>query len=419
MGEPACGRCDTRNAICKLSELEKQACDSVMLASQHTHLQLLPNHHINEHLELAGFHFSCSAADSAAILPIPNKLFACTCMYEVHTESTSLFNPHVLRLLCDEPRYQAAMRALAGELGAMDSSNAPGLDCIPEQGESAPAEGVLYFHSQERCDQRAWNDQLPAKVGLYHAFVRPHTKDSIEHKLFIVVSGSLAFADDELFRLWQDASATTTCMQFATAEETSWLREATLRNHNRVAARVAEAFELPVTCIIDTEDPTNAKRSAHPSTVTMQHDVHVDFRTNTVHLVNSGCFTDTAGNGVLFEMHGSEGFWLFQGPTDHASGNAYGAVFNCKASGQSFPTRTVWFHDKFPARGSAVTATSTEGAHGTDVRNVIFEEPGERAVTSLFPEEVFIRECEALGFNRNSAIISLMPILAHIRKDAF
>ena len=74
---------------------------------------------------------------------------------------------------------------------------------------------------------------------------------------------------------------------------------------------------------------------------------------------------------------------------------------------------------KRPARGSAVTATSTEGALGTDVRNVIFEETGERAVTSLFPEEVFIRECEALGFNRNSAIISLMPILAHIRKDAF
>lgn len=418
MGE-AGARCDARHAICKLTELEKQACDSVMLASQHTHLRLLPNHHINEHLELAGFHFSCSAADSATILPIPSKLFACTCMYEVHTESGSPFNAHVLRLLGDLPRYHAVLRALAAELGALDSSNAPAFDCMPEQGESAPVEGVLSFHTHERCDQRAWNDQLPGKVGLYHAFVRPHTKDSIEHKLFIVVCGSLPFADDELFRLWQDASATTTCAQFATAEETRWLREATLRNHNRVAARVAEAFELPVTCIIDTEDPTNAKRSAHPSTVTMQHDVHVDFRTNTVHLVNSGCFTDTAGNGVLFEMHGSEGFWLFQGPTDHASGNAYGAVFNCKASGQSFPTRTVRFHDKFPARGSAVTATSTEGALGTDVRNVIFEETGERAVTSLFPEEVFIRECEALGFNRNSAIISLMPILAHIRKDAF
>ena len=59
------------------------------------------------------------------------------------------------------------------------------------------------------------------------------------------------------------------------------------------------------------------------------------------------------------------------------------------------------------------------GAGSTETSNVISEELEERAVTSLFPEEVFIRECEALGFNRNSAIISLMPILTHVRKEAF
>ena len=415
MSESLGARCDTRNIICKLSDLERQACESVMKASQHTHLHLLPNHHINEHLELAGFHFSCSAADSAAILPIPNKLFACTCMYEVHTASTAVFNPHVLRLLCDLPRYNSLLHALVGELGATDCSQAPAFECMPDEGESAPVEGVLSFHIHDRCDQRAWNDQLPAKVGIYHAFVRPHTKDSIEHKLFIVVSGSLAFADDELLRLWQDTSATTTCAQFATAEETRWLREATVRNHNRVAARVAEAFELPVTCIIDTEDPTNAKRSAHPATVTFQHDVSMDFETNTVHLVNSGCFADTSSNGVLFEMHGSEGFWLFQGPTDHANSNPYGAVFNCQASGRCFPTRTVRFDAKFPARGSVVSCTNS-----ANKSSLAFEEHGEeREVTSLFPEETFIKQCEALGFNRNSGITSLMPILAHVGKDSF
>jgi hypothetical protein len=108
------------------------------------------------------------------------------------------------------------------------------------------------------------------------------------------------------------------------------------------------------------------------------------------------------------------GFWLFQGPTDHANGNAYGAVFNCNTSGQSFPTRTVRFHAKFPARGSVVTCT--DSAHKS---SIMLEETEERDVTSLFPEEVFIRQCEALGFNRNSAIISLMPILTHIRKDSF
>ncbi len=53
----------------------------------------------------------------------------------------------MLRLLSDVPRYHAVLRALAAELGAMDSSNAPAFDCMPEQGESAPVEGVLCFHT--------------------------------------------------------------------------------------------------------------------------------------------------------------------------------------------------------------------------------------------------------------------------------
>ena len=149
--------------------------------------------------------------------------------------------------------------------------------------------------------------------------------------------------------------------------------------------------------------------------MTFQHDVSMDFEANTVHLVNSGCFVDTSSNGVLFEMHGSEGFWLFQGPTDHANSNPYGAVFNCQASGRCFPTRTVWFDAKFPARGSVVSCTNS-----ANKSSLAFEEHGEeREVTSLFPEETFIKQCEALGFNRNSGITSLMPILAHVGKDSF
>jgi hypothetical protein len=42
-----------------------------------------------------------------------------------------------------------------------------------------------------------WDDQPPKKMGLFHAFVRPHTKDSIDHRLYIVLSGSLPFLDEE------------------------------------------------------------------------------------------------------------------------------------------------------------------------------------------------------------------------------
>ena len=180
--------------------------------------------------------------------------------------------------------------------------------------------------AKNSCDREVWDEQVPRKVGLYHAFVRPHMKDSIEHKLFIVVSGSLPFLDEEFHSLWQDCNTFTTCEQLLKSEELQWFRSATLRNHNRVAARLADALGLPIRCFIDTEDPTGHKRSAHPTTMTMKNDIDIDLHTRRVHVVDGGCFLHKSINGVLFEMHASEGFWLFTGPPDHASYNIYGTI---------------------------------------------------------------------------------------------
>ena len=57
-----------------------------------------------------------------------------------------------------------------------------------------------------------WDHQVPLKVGLYHVFVCPHTKDSIKCNLFIVVSGSLQYLDEEFHRLWEDYNTFTTCV---------------------------------------------------------------------------------------------------------------------------------------------------------------------------------------------------------------
>ena len=77
--------------------------------------------------------------------------------------------------------------------------------CVMREAEDDPVEGVLSFLTHCRIDRRTWAEQLPSKVGLYHAFVWKRTKDRIEHKLFIVLSGSMAFADDELYQTWQDS----------------------------------------------------------------------------------------------------------------------------------------------------------------------------------------------------------------------
>jgi hypothetical protein len=387
--------------------LEYDAAEAVVAASQQTHVKLLPNHHMNEDLELAGFHFTCNASDLASVMPVPKTLFACTAMYEVRSSEGCAFNTCVLRVLAEQAKARAALEGVVARLRAHECREAPGFDCIADEADDEPVEGVLAFLTHCRSDRRTWAEQLPATVGLYHAFVRKSTKDRIEHKLFIVVSGSLAYADEELFRAWQDSCASTTCAQFALAEETEWLRAATIRNLNRVAAMVAEALELPVTCVIDTEDPSRTKRAAHPTTVTFEHDIWLDTERNAVHMVNSGCFVERSENGVLFRMNAGEGFWLYPGPSDNASGQPYGSVFNSSERCSTFPTTTVKYHGKFGARGAVVSCRRSDNT------TLLYEEEDTGVHTSLFPEEHFFRKCAELGFNRNFGIVHLMPLIAY------
>jgi hypothetical protein len=309
--------------------------------------------------------------------------------------------------------YRQKLAALVDELRT-HTTRVPSFACMVDDNEDeALNEDELVF-TKHSCDRDVWDDQIPRKVGLYHAFVRPHTKDSIEHKLFIVLSGSLPFLDEEFHRLWQDCNTFATCEQLLESEELQWFRSATLRNHNRVAASVSDALGLPVRCFIDTEDPTGQRRSAHPTTMTMKSDIDIDLATRRVHLVDGGCFLHKSYNGVLFEMHASEGFWLFTGPPDHASYNTYGSIFNFHSDMTCFPTTTLKYHEKFPARGTVVT-TEHGGQASSDT---IFERTDAAQVETLFPDENFMRKCEALGFNRNNAIVSLMPLLTYISERA-
>jgi hypothetical protein len=244
--------------------------------------------------------------------------------------------------------------------------------------------------------------------------VRPHTKDSIDHKLFIIVSGSLKFLDEELHRLWQDTNTYTTCEQFLESEELQWTRAATLRNHNRVASRVVDALGLNVRCFIDTECPTGKKRSAHPTTITQKNDIELDLHTRRVHLVDHDCFLHKSMNGVLFECHSSEGFWLWSGPPDHDSYNTFGTLFNYQRDMACFPTSVLRYHDKFPVRGTVV---STQYGN-EDTKDTIYDHTHMTQIETLFPDENFMKMCEKLGFNRNHDIVRFIPVLKYVSEKS-
>jgi hypothetical protein len=178
---------------------------------------------------------------------------------------------------------------------------------------------------------------------------------------------------------------------------------------------VADTLGLNVRFFIDSEDPTNKKRSAHPTTVTMRSDIDMDIQTHRVHLVDGGCLLHKSINGVLFECHANEGFWLWSGPPDHASYNAFGTLFNYQKDMACFPTSTFKFHDKFPARGTVV-----QTQYGTEnTKDTIYDHTNTTQIETLFPDENFMRVCEKLGFNRNRDIVRLMPVIKYVAGKSF
>ena len=363
--------------------------------SQHTSLVLLPTHHLDANAQLRGFTFYAHEEDLAQVLPITPTLFEATCVYEVSsraefelipTQSKSTrFNQNVLSLLNNLPHYQEKLETVLSEMRSNTSSQAS-LSCMPE----LRNDDSLLVHY---ADSVPFNEGLPASVGIYHAFVHSHVSCQREHKFYIVVSGNLTHAGNELYNLWHDCKEHLSCHGFASSEEVHWLRTATIRSLNRVASRIAHGLGLNVRQLKDFEDP-NGAMMAIPVTISFKHDIRLLPDTRQVQVVNGGCFTDIASNGIVFDTLGSDGLWLFTGPVDYTDGRPYGAEL-CATEHNCFPTETAVFHDMFRPEDRV---KHTRRVH--------------EALEVLQPDELFMQSTDSLGFNRNNQIVYLMEIIS-------
>ena len=81
------------------------------------------------------------------------------------------------------------------------------LDCMPELDQITDS-----YHTFK--DQRAWRENTPAKIGVYHCFMRTTAQNMCEHKIFIVVSGYCKHASEELHNMWLDVCHDITAGQF-------------------------------------------------------------------------------------------------------------------------------------------------------------------------------------------------------------
>lgn len=384
------GRIDSKYACRPLTDEELQACESAVSESRHSVLHALPNHHIDALGHQRGFLFECSPKDRVAAMPIGSDMFALSCLYEcrpkggrkpgLHRDALRIFNEITY---CEE--------ALANYISEMDihPELPAAFDCICQNSGSR--------YTQRRADERPWRPSVPARVGIFHAFVRTHRKDAIEHKLFICVSGHLHVACEELHNLWQDLRThNMTCDAFVESEECHWLRRATARNHGRIAHDVAELYGLDVDTSIDVESASQGVRIAMPVVSTYENDMHFDRDNGRLHVADYAALLRRSENGVLFQMFPSEGFWLFQGPKDYACDLVYGTINERDRRIPVLPARTM----------------HTSRAHSTPSGHVVRVEDN----SWVFPDKQFTHELERLGFNRDDGTVHLMPVVQVVQQ---
>lgn len=402
------GRLDVSVACTPLNREESDACNNVLVSSQHVTLKIMPNHHIDLDGELRGYMFTSHLDDLAEVLPLNKRMFDMISLYEcsVSDSHDNVFHEDALRIINDVQTYREALATYIEELQQSEIPRA-GFDCIHNTDDTSR-------YAQHTPDQREWSETVPNRVGIYHAFTRSNTKDRREHKLYIVISGCLHQACEELQNLWHDCRSSQKCKDVLESEEMVWLRSATHRNHNRIASDVAARCNLNVKRVIDTEDPTGAKRMVLPTTYSYKTDCSLHLKQQKARVVDGGCFLDTDQNGVLFEMYTSEGYWLFQGPRDLSNyTNVYGTQFNHDKVYPCFPTQTVRFHTRFPVRDSRTTVRVSIAASD----GIIQPHSAATHEEYTFPDETYFKQLGSLGFNRNDGVINLMPIVCYVHKD--
>ena len=382
---------DLKHACYTIHSSELDAANNIISKSAHTKLKILPNHGMSVGGELEGFLFQAHHEDRADVLPFPTDIYDMMCLYEVQPPNECTFNSDVLHILNNIESYQDALQEVFEDLKSdEDKPQWAHFDCIAEENDDSNS------LINRLVDQRQWRESPPRKMGLYHAFGVNSLTSKREHKLYIIIEGNMIFACEDVHNLWHETRNSLSCEQFANSEELAWLRQTTLRNHNRIASMIAKKFNLAVKHTIDIDDPTGIKAMVYPTTTTYFKDIRQCPVTRRIRLTNHASVTDMGVNGILFSTLHQHNYWLLRGPRDLTDGNLYGSQIRNTVD-NVMPTTVPTYHHTFhpPA----------------EVMNSVWKADDDSNESILRPNEQFMQQLEHLGFNRNDGVLHLMPIV--------
>jgi hypothetical protein len=192
-----------------------------------------------------------------------------------------------------------------------------------------------------------WNPDPPISAGIYHAYAKGFHKQTRVHKLFIVVNGGCRKACDQLYNLCCDVSQNMTGKDVCESGEMWWVKNACGRARGRIAKMIADKFGLVVKTSLDTFAFKTAQKVeiAVPTTETLYNSIEYLPNSNEIALYNNCCNPLKSRNGILCNMHPSEGVWIFRGPLHTKSSFLeYGSAWGVSNRQIGFPTNVVRFH---------------------------------------------------------------------------
>lgn len=420
-----------------LTRDEQETCQALLEPCKHTSLLIMPTHRINDLGEFQGFRFNAGTHVGADVLPISRKMFFGTTMTEClpppglnRQNGEQGINHKAIELLSDLESCRERMKNVLRKIQQDSMHSKASFQCMPVNAYGVHEEGDAYLSDFRRyADSKYWAPEPPDLVGIYHGFTRGFINDIREHKLYILCSGGLNYSSHDFYNMMLDIGDKVTAADVCESEEVHWLRKASQRSRCKIIKAIADEFGLDIPVQLDThEHSSEGSYVAIPTSETLQHDIQKTSR-DIISVYNHACNTEAAENGVLCPMHPCEGVWLFQGPRVNCNGyQSYGSGFGSQFVCGALPTgsypiarmrrnvKGYYETRKDPVKVSAISMEIFQ-QNVVTIPGSIFEtehqatENLELNLEYFSFDEPFMKNLEAMQWNRDNGVVELMPVI--------
>jgi hypothetical protein len=339
-----------------------------------------------------GFRFECDPYTSADKLPIVRNMFHGTTVVQCNMDEQD-----ILKLMSQPEINKQKMLEFLQDI---DTNCVPAkLECIPENASALTSSGTIHATGMKSVDSQHWSPEIPERIGIYHAYVRGYNRDVRTHRLFIACSGGLNRACDAFCNLVIDVGKHWTMHDVMVSEEAWWLKKACQRSRCKLIKQLADKFNIDVTHIEDIQ-AYNPSYMAIPTSDTLEHDISL-LSNGRIAVYNMCIDTTKNMNGMVCNMHPSEGVWLFRGAS---RGACFGSMYGDHSTCGVFPVKFPLIHKKHQNSITVQDSNCIVRLHSKPSKE-----------NYMCCDENYFKNLEKMQWNRDNGYAELIPIVVGLK----